>query len=519
MHITSAEQVRRAYRDELWYRGNLRYLIRRARPHAQLSLYDWIRGWKAANPDHPGPLCATTHRRLGKSTLSAVIVWETAIRRPSTVKIGCGTFKQTREIYRPVLQKVLSECPAKLRPEHIGEVVTIRNPRWEDKHAVSTISMVGCNIEHGDRLRGTECDLAVLDEVRDIDDVSYVQDDILWPMFQGMPEPLLLQFTTMPKTLAHDYIQDILRRARREDRARTFRVADLARPPDVPPAPEENLDWTPAQERLALSGGITKDSSTWRREFLCEEVADESALIVPEFQRVKGDWRQGGIVWSGEDYCEAHRGRPRRLRGYMGADFGWEDFTAVLHGFLDFESQILVIEHEIVRNHVTPKEIAVLVNLQETLAFREEYIRRGIRRYCDNDPLTIAALRYDHRLFVEPADKYDREEAIAGLRTKVLEKKLRIHERCKELRYQLENGIWDDDRKHFIRSKALGHCDALAALIYLVRMVNWRENPGFQPKGPGPDVHVPPWAQPKAGPAEGGAVTRYHTHRKNPFDP
>jgi len=35
----------------------------------------------------------------------------------------------------------------------------------------------------------------------------------------------------------------------------------------------------------------------------------------------------------------------------------------------------------------------------------------------------------------------------------------------------MQSGLWDKNRREFKRTKALGHCDALAALMYGVRNV------------------------------------------------
>ncbi len=502
--ISTPERRRRALVSELWHAGRLRYLIREKRPHAQLSLYDWIHGWKAANPDDPGPLCLTTRRRLGKSHLLGILHVERCLRLPNQVcKLGAPWFKQVREVFRPILNRILRDCPDSLRPETSGYVYTFRNPRWRDPHAVSQIIMVGSNTDSGDRLRGTDLDFGSLDEVRDIKDLKYIQDDILMPQFLDRPLPLLIYTTTMPRSLAHDYITEVLPAARREGRSKLFRVADLARDPMTPPAPEEDLDWTERHERLVLKN-ISKESATWRREYLCEEVPDLESLIIPEFPQVEAD-----VTFEGEDYCEAHKGRPDHFHVYMGADLAWEDFSGILWGFYDFDEDLLVIEAEIARKRTTPREIAELIRQSEQTWYPEHYSQHSILRFADAVQLTLAGLVFDEGIAIVPTEKHDRDEAIAKLRTRFADRKIRIHRRCKELIYQLRNGIWDERRKDFLRSATLGHCDLLAALIYLNRMGPFRANPHpLRPAPPSSKFH-PPWA-PAPGPS-GGTVTHEKT--------
>jgi len=42
-------------------------------------------------------------------------------------------------------------------------------------------------------------------------------------------------------------------------------------------------------------------------------------------------------------------------------------------------------------------------------------------------------------------------------------------------------GIWNDARTQFARTKALGHCDAVDALLYMVRNVDRTNNPITDP--------------------------------------
>lgn len=511
--ITSRDQEARLYRDKLWYGGRLRYLIAQKRPHAQLSLYDWIHEWKREHPADPGPLCLTTRRRLGKSFLSGTFTIERALALPNQViKIGAPLYKQVREVFRSTFRKVLADCPRRLLPEVSGYTYTFRNPAWRDRWAQSEITLAGVNIERGDRLRGNECDLCILDEARNMLDVLYVQNDIIMPMFLERELPLLLYTTTMPRTLAHDYFE-IWKQARREGRSKLFRVADLARDPLTPPHEEEDLDWKPAHEHLVLKN-ISKASATWRREYLCEEVSDPEAQIIPEFLEAKAE-----VIYEGEDYCDAHRGRPAFFQVTCGGDLGWEDYTAFVWAFHDFDEDLIVIEDELVRNRTTPKEIAKAMREIEKARYPEQYTSRRIVRYADADALTLAGLTLDERMPILPAEKWDRDSAIAKVRTRFSERKIRINARCKELLYQLEHGIWDDRRKEFIRSQTLGHCDALAALIYLVRMLNIHRNP--RPKGglppTDPNKHYPPWDPPGGAPKPSTPPRRRPPGSPNPF--
>jgi hypothetical protein len=59
----------------------------------------------------------------------------------------------------------------------------------------------------------------------------------------------------------------------------------------------------------------------------------------------------------------------------------------------------------------------------------------------------------------------------------VAEGRIIVHPRCKQLAGCLEFGVWDEKRRKFERTETLGHFDALAALIYLVRNLDVHTNP------------------------------------------
>lgn len=521
MLITSATKRDRLLRDHLWFSGRLRFLIREKRPHGQLSLYDWVHEWKREHPADPGPLCLTTRRRLGKTHLKATLSIErAAAMEGQAIRIGTPWFKQTREIFRPIMRRILRDCPKALLPEHSGFTWTFRNPYWRRRGALwtpSEITLCGVNTDRGDRLRGGRLNLGILDEVRDVKDLLYIQDDILMPMLLDQEAPLLLYGTTMPRTLAHDYTSFILPAARREGRAKLFRVADLDRDPMTPPAPEEDLDWKPAHEHLVLRS-ISKTSTTWKREYLCEEVEDPENKIIPEYLEMEEAityGREEAEPGEPEDYTDAHRGRPDHFFVYMGGDLAWEDYSACIWGFHDFDLQTLVIEAEILKNHTTPRELAKLIRETEAKHYPRPY--KSITRYADAEPLTLAGLTVDEKVPILPPDKWDLDSAIAKLRTRFTDGKIRIHRRCRELHYQLKHGIWDERRKDFERSKALGHCDAVAALIYLNRMLPHRRNPKpLHGKPVADDRHHPPWAK---KPGEESNIRHEKTVRREPPRP
>jgi hypothetical protein len=75
-----------------------------------------------------------------------------------------------------------------------------------------------------------------------------------------------------------------------------------------------------------------------------------------------------------------------------------------------------------------------------------------------------------------------------------------IHPRCETLIHHLRFGTWNKQRTSFARSPDTGHYDAIDALIYFIRNIDFGKNPfprnyrlGFL--GPASNVFIKPGAE------------------------
>lgn len=441
--------AKRIVYNELWYRGSLRHLLR---PNAQTTLYDFAYDWKGKNPESADPIIFNCHRRLGKSFLLALMCIERCLRRSrQEVKYGAPTYLQCRDITRPIIERILETCPDPLRPQRIGWEYVFRNPRWQDDQAFSTLKLIGCNVQDGDRLRGQGADMVVLDEVREVNNLEYIINDVLSFQFVGHEDPLLSVISTPPKSMDHDFVTKFVPKA-------IEKKSYMAVPC------HENQDWSLRDERMVLAIVGSKETTGWRREALCELVADEEALIVPEFYKVENE-----VVVD-------HYERPIRFMPHMVMDAGWSDKTALLFYYIDFLQQTLVVEKTIICNYSSTGEIAEIIRANEDLLYHDLPYR--VKRTGDCTPQQLDDLRTDHKIYISPAEKHDRDATIASLRETIRQKKIRIIKSGNEdLTYQLKNGIWNNRRNDFERSDTMGHWDAGMALAYGNRSANWKTNP------------------------------------------
>jgi len=423
---------------ELWCRATLRYITRR---HQQRKIYDFVK-------DRPSKIVVLNcHRRLGKTFLLCLLCIERCLSKPDQiVKFGAPTFNQAQTIVRRAVNLILKQCPPSLMPEYkYGKI-------WQFPNG-SELTIIGLNVENGERLRGDAMDMCVLDEVREVKNLDYVIKDVISFQFSGREDPLLILASTPPKSQDHDFTQIYVPTAIKKG---GYYIATV----------EDNKDWTEEDEKLLLEelGIGTKDSTTWLREAMCRlDVGFEEDLVVPEF-----DEELHVAIWE----------RPKWFFPLITMDLGYQDHTAILLGYVDFEKQKLIVEHaEFVKNKNT-KDLFELFTAAELRAFEGTNRAKEFDRYGDMDLAQRVDLEQLYNYHIEPVEKYDRDEAIASLRRALSLKKIVINPRCESLIYQLKNGIWNEKRTDFERGVKVGHLDSLMSLVYMNRMARWNLNPG-----------------------------------------
>lgn len=423
------------------------------RRHGQRRIHDFIRQ-KTAEGCSAEPIIVNAHRRLGKSFLPVLLGIETCLKKPHQhVIFGAPTYDQVRQIVVPLLDQVLSTAPDDLRPKSRGYQWTFKNPWFWEEQGHSTFSIVGVNWRRGDRLRGTFADRIFLDEVRDVEELRYIYEEVLLPQFVGREEPLLVMMTTPPRNLDHDWATHFLPQSISSGRYICVRGS-------------ENADFEERDRKMILKAlGGDETSTAWQREVECQLVADRKDLITPEF-----------LDHESEIVCETYD-RPKWLVPYTCMDTGYDpDYTGIVFGYVDFLRGYLVVEDEHFEKRMTLGDINKVVRSKEVALWGKSPYH-DIRRVADLDERGLADLLRGFKLFFRPVEKYNAEAALGKFRTRLQNSQVRILSRCKNCIYQLKYGIWNKNETDFERSEQIGHWDCGKALVYLNRMVNWRENP------------------------------------------
>lgn len=423
-----------------WERGLLSYKLY----DYQEQLYQDL--WQAINDNNCLKYYLNISRRWGKSTLLCLISFEYAIRFPeSQIRFAAPTTKMLRKITLPIYRMLLTDCP-----EHIRPTFNTMDNVWTFANG-SQIHLAGTDKGNAENLRGTASNLNLVDEAGFCDDLYYVLYSILTPQTLTTKGTTLLA-SSPPKSAAHDSAE-IYQECYAKNYAKTYTIYD-----------NFTLDKQTIDLYAEEAGG--KESTTFKREYLAQFVVDQESAIIPE-------WKPSFVQELPEDSNRQY------LHNYTAMDLsgGSKDLQAHIYGYYDFPNARLVITHEstLGAGETTTDLIAQEVCSKEREAFGESEV---YMRIADNNNLILLRdLNRNHKLQFMPTSKDNLHAMVNQLRNWVKDGRLIVHPRCTQTIANLQHGIWDSNRKQFARTKALGHFDHLAALIYLVRNINQTSNP------------------------------------------
>jgi hypothetical protein len=82
-----------------------------------------------------------------------------------------------------------------------------------------------------------------------------------------------------------------------------------------------------------------------------------------------------------------------------------------------------------------------------------------------------------HGMSVKATKKDKKEAQVNNTNIMMMREEIVIDPRCVNLDKQCRYGVWNKTRTSYERTAALSHCDAIDALVYLVRNINKSRNP------------------------------------------
>lgn len=441
-------------KEILWRRADLSWLL----DVNQLELYKVYK-------NNPSKIMVwNCCRGMGKSFLLAAIATEECLKKPNVlVKYTCPTQDMARRIVQPNFVRLLADCPEDIKPEYKVNEHAYVFPNG------SKIELAGLDKDGAEKIRGGSAVLAIVDEAGMVDvrktekdeGLNYIVDSILYPAVTRSKEidGKIILASTPPKKASHPFVR-FMQMAERTGSLSTRIIYECPR------YTKEQI-----QGLISQYGGV--NSVTFRREYLCEIVRSNDIAVIPEFTKEI------------EQLTVKPWPRPKFFHRYVSMDFGNRDFTVVLFGYFDFLANKLIIEDEIVMTgSFTTVALANNIQLKEQELYYDPYsddILKPYRRVADNTISVLNDLSQLHKLYFEPTKKDDKETAINFARIMIQSQQVIIHPRCKTLVRHLREATWiknkTGSKREFARDVDNGHYDAVDALVYLIRNIDYNVNP------------------------------------------
>lgn len=450
INLTDQDKLKLAARDQLWRNGMLSFKL----DQTQKELYELF-----YNSKHK-IMTWLLSRRQGKTYTLSVLALEQCIRKPnSVVKFVSPTKLQVNNNVRPIFRQLLEDCPEDIKPEFRQKdyIYYFNNG--------SEIQLAGSDSGHAEKLRGGDSDIWFIDEAGSCSDLKNLVKSILLPTTLITNGKGILA-STPPKEADHEFLEYIEQAQQRGSLIK--KTID-----DNPRITAEQK-----QDLINEVGGEHTDEA--RRELYCEIIKDSRTSVIPEFdsaleKEIVKEWP-----------------KPPFFDAYEGMDTGGKDLTVVLYGYFDFRADKIIIEDETVINFqdkdMNIEYLAKEINKKEKMLWTNpisgEYKAPHARVSDISYILTQEIYQHSRRLFSQNegvnfsiARKDDSDAMINNLRILLANKKIIIHPRCETLLRHLRNVRWDKQRKFFARSTDDGHYDAVEALKYLVRVIEFKKNP------------------------------------------
>lgn len=434
---------------ELWLRGKLYWKMH----PVQKEMYDIFH-----KADPRSILVWLLARQSGKSFLIVLMCLEQCLQKPgSLVALITDTKLHLEGIFEPLFQDILKDCPEEIKPEYHKNKFIFYFPNG------SQIHLAGTDAGHAEKLRGKKFQAVFIDEAGFCSKLRYNVRSVIIPTLTHTRGKIVMA-TTPPEDPEHEFIF-FMERAELTGKLTKKTVYDnpLLKKEDIKSIEDE----------------LGVDSTDFKREYLCQLIRNESLMVIPEFD----DKAEKEIVTPLPP-------KPNCFNGYVSMDLGYKDLSVVLFGYFNFELNKIIIEREIVttgKKLIIPEFTQNIMNIEEDLFINkitgefQKPFRVSDINYLVTQEIARKSreINYERALNFEAPKKDEKGMMVNYLRTLIKQRRIIIDPSCITLIAHLRNGKWKNssEKLEFARSADFGHFDALDALIYLSRRVDFNKNP------------------------------------------
>ena len=433
----------KAVSDELIRRGSLWHLMtepqRRFFKHVEQS-----------NDQFHALYCT---RQLGKTTAGLIDAIGFCLKNKNViVRIILPTYKQAREILFTKINELRDIIPKDVLP-----VIRKSEGAFQFKNG-SVILLGGASSDNVEQNRGNICHRLILDEITCYDPsvYTYLLKAILYPQTTHTGGKIIAMGTP-PNSAFHPFLIYDMPNLKAKGNAMIFTVYD-------------NPLLTQLQIDRIIENYGSKDNLDFRREYLAELITAQDLKVIPEFDKAKHvfncDFKDK--LWDCSEFS-------REWQGIISCDLGVTDLTGIVGLIINTYTGKAVVCFERSMHGNTLGEFA---EVYKTLYTEMTAYCSNIISICDCFEQSMITLRKDYKLEFQRPIKRSVEDNVAVARNIFARNKIEISTDCRYLIIQLENGIYDENKKvnkDFARSPIaeLGHLDHLVSLMYALRKVNF----------------------------------------------
>jgi hypothetical protein len=374
-------------------------------------------------------------RRYGKSFLACVLALEDCLRTPNANVLFVGpSIKQTLDIIRLLLPEITADAPKGLISPSKSE------KRWHFKNG-SQLMLAGFDTA-AESIRGLRANSIYLEESgsSDPETYDYVVKSVLYPTLMHS-RGKIIHLTTPALTIDHPLHTQTIPSTSNNGAYFKYTIRDN------PLLTDEVIE-----AEIDSLGGY--DSAHTKRELFCEIVKDDNIIVVPQF-----DDRRHVVELS----------LPEDAYYWVAGDVGGvRDKTVFLLMAYDYA----IDKTYVVREMVADTQTATSEIVKRAL---EMEAGRNISRFVDAPGQLFIDLASTYNYPCFPPEKLEFEHNIHRLQTAFYKDQVLVHPSCKLLITTLRSGQLNRQRTDFSRTRDMGHCDALAALIYGIRHADRRK--------------------------------------------
>ena len=409
----------------LWERGELSWKLR---PEQRLLKAELEHG-------HIQLGVFNISRRFGKTYTLVAYCLEQAMRTKQKIRYGTAFLTDLEEFVLPAFYLILEDCPDRLRPKYHAT-----RKAWIFPNG-SEIKLVGID-RHPNSLRGNAINIIVIDEAGFVQNLKHIYTSVIIPATAKQKNIKVVFISTPPESPDHYYVE-LIQKAQTQANGyyACLTIDDIS---DMPPEERHRL--------LEEVGG--EFSTTAQREFFCRIIVDETRAVAPEFDA------------AAEAEIVKPIALPQFYMTWIAGDLGGVQDKTVAHlCAYDFErGKVLFLAESAHSNQTPTSKIITGFRALEALAKVPP-----TRRHLDGPGQLLTDLRVDFKYLASLPDKEDFDAGLNMLRVAILKRKLEIDPSCKLLIMTLKMGMLNKQRTDYLRTEALGHCDAVASAIYAYR--------------------------------------------------